>query len=185
MYQVANLYLWYVYFEPKPPYFTWMWSWRLWRGSCLWRHKVSNGTSPHSEFQHVGSQGIDFDPPKHRENEITQEDEDEEEYIAHVGDFRLSSEYVEERHGGPRIWIGGSADSTKPWPCSRHKRCKFCYPVYEKFCNFLPCSRLKNAHEISGNYVIEGEERRRFVGKTLLKVRMKRTQGTVKLAANT
>ena len=24
---------------------------------------------------------------------------------------------------------GGSADSMKPWPCSRHKRCKFCYPV--------------------------------------------------------
>ena len=24
---------------------------------------------------------------------------------------------------------GGSADSAKPWPCSRHKRCKFCYPV--------------------------------------------------------
>ena len=27
------------------------------------------------------------------------------------------------------IWVGGSSDTTKPWPCSRHKRCKFCYPV--------------------------------------------------------
>ena len=31
------------------------------------------------------------------------------------------------------IWVvGGSADSRKPWPCSRHKRCKFCYPVYKE-----------------------------------------------------
>ena len=52
------------------------------------------------------------------------------------------------RGGGGRgystgIWVGGSADSTKPWPSSRHKNVNFATLSKRRCgCNFSPCSRL-------------------------------------------
>ena len=40
---------------------------------------------------------------------------------------------------------GGSADSTKPWPCSRHRAVNLPTLSKRKCCNFLPCSRLDKA----------------------------------------
>ena len=47
---------------------------------------------------------------------------------------------------------GGSADSMKPWPCSRHKDVNFATLSKRKCCNFLPCSRLDQTLPYSKQY---------------------------------
>ena len=88
------------------------------------------------------------------------------------------------------IWVGGSADSTKPWPSSRHKNVYFATLSKRRCgCNFSPCSRLYQSVTIfktigrARKFVfhasqrrraeimwLRGEERsRRFAGRALFK----------------
>ena len=88
------------------------------------------------------------------------------------------------------IWVGDSADSTKPWPCSRYEDVNFATLSKRKCCNFLPSSRLdKHAVLKKKQRCIslcfqqfqqrrtksakimwsKGEKKRRFAGTTLFK----------------